>query len=119
MTRNPRWINNYRLQYWLYAVLKNALGTEVKMERDSLHSRYSVNRHGFYVRTNSMALVAARRAFISKLDKAGYKIDPSSTASSVTMVKETTREHKIERQYISIYGIQDGKFHVNGRSYLG
>lgn len=49
-------INNYRLQYWLYAILNKRFGKEVTLKRDSLHSRYEVNRHGFYITTNTLSL---------------------------------------------------------------
>lgn len=49
-------INNYRLQYWLYAVLNKRFGKEVKLKRDSLHSRYEVNRHGFTITTNTLSI---------------------------------------------------------------
>jgi hypothetical protein len=116
--KNPRWVNNYRLQYWLYAVLNHEFGTEVKMERDSLHSRYSVNRHGFNVRTNRTPLATARRLFIARLERAGYKISSESTRSMLVMQKSVTRLTKHEDQYIAIRDIQDGKFYVNGSSSL-
>lgn len=42
-------VNEYSLQYWLYAILAKKYGKQVKMERSRLHGRYSVNRHDFNV----------------------------------------------------------------------
>ncbi len=54
-------INNYRLQYWLYALLNKKFGKEVKLKRDSLHSRYEVNRHGFNITTNTLSIKEVKK----------------------------------------------------------
>lgn len=49
-------MTKYKIQYWLYAILNSKFGSEVKFTRDSLHSRYEVNRHSFEISTNTMNL---------------------------------------------------------------
>lgn len=49
-------INNYRLQYWLYAILNKKFGGQVIFKRDVLHNMYSVNRHGFTISSNTISL---------------------------------------------------------------
>lgn len=40
-------MSSYSTQYWIYAILAKTFGQRVRLERDSLHSRYWVNRHCF------------------------------------------------------------------------
>lgn len=65
-------INNYTLQYWLYAVLNKKFGSEVKFKRDVLHSRYEVNRHGFSISTNTLAIEQVSKYLEQYLTTCGY-----------------------------------------------
>jgi hypothetical protein len=118
MTRNPRWTNSYRLQYWLYAVLNYEFGTEVKFERDSLHARYSVNRHGFDVISNTTSSSAVRSQLIRSLERSGYTIAPTSTRDFLVMHKKTDRGVKVEDLYVSVRIATKNKLSINGSSYL-
>lgn len=41
--------STHDVQYWLYASLNKKFGKQISIRRDSLHARYDVNRHCFYV----------------------------------------------------------------------
>lgn len=65
-------INNYRLQYWLYALLNKKFGKEVKFKRDGLHNRYEVNRHGFTITTNSLSIKEVEKYLQEYLKKSFF-----------------------------------------------
>lgn len=65
-------MNLYSLQYWLYASLNKRFGTEVRFERDALRSRYSVHRHCFTVKTNTLALGAVASWLKQHLKACGF-----------------------------------------------
>ncbi len=118
MKPNPRWTNSYRLQYWLYAVLNYEFGTEVKFERDSLHTRYSVNRHGFKVTANTTPSSTVRTQFIKHLERAGYTMDGQSTRDFLIMCKRTPREDRMEELNVSIRVDANKALIINGSAYL-
>jgi hypothetical protein len=66
-------MNGYRLQYWLYAVVATHLGRAVKIRRDSLHSRYSVNRHCMYLSSSSTKPEFIEQVMLEILLASGYK----------------------------------------------
>jgi hypothetical protein len=68
-------MNNYKVQYWIYAILNKQFGKEVKFHRDSLHKIYQVNRHGFEIATNTMDVNSVNRWLIEKLLESGYQKD--------------------------------------------
>jgi len=68
-------VNNYNLQYWLYAILNKKFGSEVKFKRDSLHSRYEVNRHGFYIQTNTLSIKEVQKYLKSYLESVNFKCE--------------------------------------------
>lgn len=68
-------INNYNLQYWLYSVLNKKFGTEVKLNRDVLHARYEVNRHGFSIITNTLSLKVVAQYLQDYLKQCNYVED--------------------------------------------
>jgi hypothetical protein len=67
-------MNSYRLQYWLYAIVATHLGRDVKIERDSLHSRYEVNRHGMYLSSKTRTPEFIEQVVLEILLASGYKI---------------------------------------------
>lgn len=66
-------MTKYRAQYWLYAILNKQFGKEVKFTRDSLHSRYEVNRHGFEVSTNTLSLKVVEKWLENKLLESSFE----------------------------------------------
>lgn len=119
MKRNPKWTNGYRLQYWLYAVLNYEFGSEVKFERDSLHSRYAVNRHGFKVISNTTSSSTVRSQFIRHLERSGYTKAPTSSSDTYTvMQKLTSREGCMEEVYVTIQSLTNNQLSITGSSYL-
>ncbi len=46
-------MTRYKLYYWLYAFLNKIYGKTLIFTRDSLHSRYAVNRHSFSITSNN------------------------------------------------------------------
>ena len=98
-------VNNYNLQYWLYAILNKKFGTEVKFKRDSLHSRYEVNRHGFYVETNNLPIKEVLKYLNSYLESANFKKEDN--------IWNDLRKDKI---YIS-FREEDKRFYCMGRVY--
>lgn len=93
-----KYINAYRLQYWLYAVLNKKFGKMISFERDSLHSRYEVNRHNFQVHGVPYSIVCLELSKV--LTDAGYVKETNS--SGETFKKEVLRGKKLERHYISL-----------------
>lgn len=66
-TKSQKKLNNYSLQYWLYAIIAKNFGKNAKMTRDFLHSRYEVNRHGFDVTgVDSATLIGVFREILVK-----------------------------------------------------
>lgn len=65
-------MNNYKLQYWMYACLNKEFGQEVKLHRDSLHSLYRVNRHGFEISTNTLNLNVVKKWFLNKIKRSSF-----------------------------------------------
>lgn len=99
-------INSYRLQYWTYAILNKEFGRNLKFVRDSLHSRYEVNRHGFSIHT-SLEYLEVVRYMCSYLQKCGYVPDEANQKdmTSQSFVKTTKRVTGEEKLYISMsYG---------------
>lgn len=98
-------INNYRLQYWIYAILNKRFGKEVVFTRDSLHSRYSVNRHGFYITTNTQSIQEVKKYLTSYLEKCHF-------------VKENNIGNQFQKNksYISI-NESDKKIYCIGMTY--
>lgn len=92
-------ITGYNLQYWLYCVLNKKFGSQVKMARDSLHSRYSVNRHCFSVKSKSISVAQIQKFLNDTLLECHYQQDSKSI--SPCMVKTTIRELGTEQLYIS------------------
>lgn len=66
-------INNYRLQYWLYAILNKKFGKEVVFKRDSLHAMYEVNRHGFSITSHNINLNIIQNYLKEYLETCNYK----------------------------------------------
>lgn len=99
MYKCEKHINGYRLQYWLYASLNKRFGTEVKFQRDSLHSRYAVNRHGFSVKTNTQSLSDVKAFLVRHLLAAGFTSAPDDRSG---YTKVTQRETGVERLYVSV-----------------
>lgn len=104
-------MNNYRLQYWLYAILNKKFGKEVNLERDSLHRLYKVNRHGFEVSTNTQSLNDVEKYFIHTLKDAGFE---ETDQSGTFCLKKTVEDNeKTEDIYISIHKQKHGLDHRN------
>lgn len=74
-------INEYRLQYWLYAILAKNYRKQVKMERSRLHGRYAVNRHDFNV--SGVAAKNVKEMLSEYLKSLGFKIDENGLRSLV------------------------------------
>ena len=74
---SEKYINAYRLQYWVYAILNKEFGSEVKIHRDSLYSRYEVNRHGFNVTTNTLSLKKVKEYLQKYLSEVHYRSEKS------------------------------------------
>lgn len=68
-------MTKYKIQYWLYAILNSKFGSEVKFTRDSLHSMYEVNRHGFEISTNTMNLSLVESWLEDKLISSDFSIN--------------------------------------------
>jgi hypothetical protein len=66
-------MTKYKIQYWLYAILNKQFGKEVKFNRDSLHRRYDVNRHGFEVSTNTMSIKTVEKWLSEKLIECAFE----------------------------------------------
>lgn len=98
-------LNNYRLQYWLYAILNKKFGKEVKFKRDSLHSRYEVNRHGFYITVNTLSLKEVKKYLKEYLEKCMF-----------TEENNCGKHYKRDKVYISVDEYDD-KIYCNGRVY--
>lgn len=95
-------MNEYRLQYWLYAILNKEFGHEVKFHRDALHQYYSVNRHGFNVTTNTQHIDVVKKSLLSKLKQAGFTEEKDKRVASVCLVKNTMRTSGKEQIVIMI-----------------
>lgn len=93
-------INAYRLQYWLYAMLNKKFGSEVKFHRDSLHSRYQVNRHGFEISTNTLPIAEVKKWLLENLSNSGFIKDPNW---SECVVKKTERNTGFEELAITFH----------------
>lgn len=65
-------MNKYKLQYWIYACLNKKFGQEVILHRDSLHSIYQVNRHGFEISTNTAPIALVREWLFAKLKDSSF-----------------------------------------------
>lgn len=89
-------MTNYKMQYWLYAILNKLHGSEVKMERDPLHGRYSVNRHGFTVSSNTTPVRRVRDNLIANLTAAGYTevLGHSSVPDNIMVTKVFGKERR-------------------------
>lgn len=64
-------MNAYRIQYWIYAVINRAFGQHVKIERDPLHRRYDVNRHGMRLHSR-LSLARVEQTLRERLEDHGY-----------------------------------------------
>lgn len=112
---SEKYINSYRLQYWVYAILNKEFGSEVKIQRDSLHSRYEVNRHGFYVKTNTLSLKKVKEYIQKYLTTVNYVNEKSFGAD----VFSKTNQKGKKSELLSISMKEEAKhisFHVS--SYL-
>lgn len=98
-------LNDYRLQYWLYAILNKKFGKEVKLKRDSLHTRYEVNRHGFYITTNTLSLEEVKKYLKEYLKKCFFVEE-----------KNCGKYYKRDNVYISVDEYED-KIYCIGRIY--
>lgn len=77
-------MNLYSLQYWLYASLNKRFGKELRFERDALRSCYSVHRHCFTVKTNTLALGAVASWLKQHLRECAYvEVNPSIADGSL------------------------------------
>ncbi len=56
----------------MYACLNKEFGQEVKLHRDSLHSLYRVNRHGFEISTNTLNLNVVKKWFLNKIKRSSF-----------------------------------------------
>lgn len=93
-----KYINAYRLQYWLYAILNKKFGKMISFERDSLHSRYEVNRHNFQVYGVPHSIVCLELSKI--LINAGYIKEKGIMGD--TFKKEVLRGKKVEKHYVTL-----------------
>ena len=66
-------MNNYRLQYWLYAIVAKHLGPAVEIRRDPLHSRFEVNRHGMILTSKSIPVSVMEKKLREILLASGYQ----------------------------------------------
>jgi hypothetical protein len=96
-------MNLYRLQYWLYAVFNNEFSKDVELRRDPLHSRYSVNRHGFSAHGRKFTALMIFEAMVMRLRIYGYEHDP----------KEVPREGRAQMVKRNRVGDQIETIHVN------
>lgn len=95
-------INNYRLQYWLYAILNKEFGKTVRFYRDSLHSRYEVNRHGFDINPVGIDVLGVKKYLTKYLENAGFSEDKNSFSGDILLKKVTQRLTGKETLYINI-----------------
>jgi uncharacterized membrane protein YcaP (DUF421 family) len=72
-------MTKYNLQHWLYSIINKQFGSEVKFERDSLHAIYKVNRHGFEITTNTLALNKVELWLKQELKKCNYIQDEDNS----------------------------------------
>lgn len=93
-------MTNYKMQYWLYAILNKKHGSEVKMQRDPLHAMYSVNRHGFTVTTNTTPLRVVSDALVKELVDGGY--EPVQGHSNIPDNKAFMKLVGKERRYVTL-----------------
>lgn len=100
--KKDKYINGYRLQYWMYAVLNKEFGSEVKFTRDSMHKQYSVSRHGFSVSTNTVSLDTVYSFLTKKLKECDYKLPEKSGVSSLDFEKVTKKETGVESLYVCV-----------------
>lgn len=99
---NPKkHITGYNLQYWLYAILNKEFGKEVTFIRDSLHSRYSVNRHGFEIQSHNISLEKIQSFLIEKLKTCNYAACPGEN-SIKGLMKTTKRVLGTEQLYVDV-----------------
>jgi hypothetical protein len=101
MPNSEKKINSYRLQYWLYAVLNKEFGKEVKFTRDSLHSRYIVNRHGFDISTNTLSIEKVQEFLVKKLQDCQFT-STKGFGDSTDLVKTNQYQNTKEELYICI-----------------
>ena len=94
-------ITGYGLQYWLYAVLNKEFGKSVTFIRDSLHSRYSVNRHGFEIESDSISLDKIQSFLVEKLKSCNY-IAPPNNHGVKGLMKTTERLLGTEQLYVDV-----------------
>lgn len=98
-------INNYSLQYWLYAILNKKFGQEVKFKRDSLHDKYQVNKHGFYVMTNTLSIKEIKNYLEKYLEKCMFVEE-----------NNISKKYKKNKTYVVI-DEYDNKLYCIGRVY--
>lgn len=94
-------ITGYSLQYWLYAILNKEFGKNITFIRDSLHSRYSVNRHGFEIESNGISLDKIQSFLIEKLKSCNYIASPGVSCVKGLM-KTTERVLGTEQLYVDV-----------------
>lgn len=97
--KNTKHIDSYSLQYWLYAILNKEFGSEVKFERNFLHSQYSVNRHCFSIKTNTLSINKVKSFLVQKLNDCGYIKDSSYDTH---FSKATQRIHGKESLHVTV-----------------
>lgn len=98
--QNEKHITGYSLQYWLYAILNKEFGKEVRFIRDSLHRRYSVNRHCFDIESDTIALDKIVSFLNNKLSAANYIAEKDTVAKG--LMKTTQRNHGKEQLYVHV-----------------
>lgn len=88
-------MNAYKIQYWLYACLNTMYGNEVKIKRDSLHSIYHVNKHGFEVSTKTMPIKKVRDGLIEKLLNSNYEKEVATVFTAYRLIRLKKVDDKI------------------------
>ena len=110
-TNNEKYINLYRLQYWIYAILNKKFGTEVKIKRDSLHSHYQVNKHCLNITTNTLKNSEVNKFLYNKLLNSNFKI-LQQNENRTELFKENLYKKNKEELYITI-SMQDSKIDIS------
>lgn len=95
-------MTSYSHLYWIYAMINVQWSKQATIERDSLHSRYEVNKWGIDVTVPGLTANQMRKVLAAKLEAAGYK-EHGGMSSRDSYMKEVGTE----RRHVSLSGAKN------------